>query len=81
MTFRGWPAAAFDFYARLEVDNTRDFWLANKAVYDESVKAPFLALSRAVAREYGLLHLFRPNRDGRFSKDKSPYKTSAGAVT
>jgi len=81
VTFKGWPADALDFYAKLEADNSRPFWLANKATYDESVKAPFLALSENVEKEFGPLHVFRPNRDVRFSKDKSPYKTAAAAVT
>ena len=79
--FRGWPAAAFDFYARLELDNSRAFWQANKSVYEDAVKAPFTALSSAIERRYGPLHLFRPYRDVRFAKDKQPYKTAAGAVT
>jgi uncharacterized protein (TIGR02453 family) len=80
-TFRGWPVAALDFYGKLEANNSRDWWLANKATYDECVKAPFHALSPLVEREFGPLHMFRPNRDTRFSKDKSPYKTAAAAVT
>jgi uncharacterized protein (TIGR02453 family) len=80
-TFRGWPIAALDFYAKLEANNSRDWWLANKASYDECVKAPFLALSPLVEREFGPLHMFRPNRDTRFSNDKTPYKTAAAAVT
>jgi uncharacterized protein (TIGR02453 family) len=55
--------------------------LAHKAIYDESVKAPFLELSDAVEREFGPLRVFRPNRDIRFSKDKSPYKIAAAAAT
>ena len=78
--FRGWPEAAFDFYARLSIDNTRTFWQANRAVYDDAVHAPFEALSDLVEAEYGRLRVFRPHRDVRFSKDKSPYKTAAGAV-
>jgi uncharacterized protein (TIGR02453 family) len=81
VTFRGWPPEAIEFYAKLEADNSREFWSAHKHVYDECVKAPFAALSDAVSREFGPLHLFRPHRDVRFSKDKSPYKTHAGAVT
>lgn len=81
MSFTGFPAAAFDLYARLELDNSRPFWLANKSVYDQAVKAPFAALSDAIESRYGALHLFRPHRDVRFSKDKTPYKTAAGAVT
>ena len=79
--FSGWPRAALDFFAGLEVDNSRDYFQANRAVYDEAVKAPFLELSAIVEREFGPLHLFRPHRDVRFSRDKSPYKTAAGAVT
>jgi len=79
--FRGWPEAAFDFYARLELDNTKTFWQANRAIYDEAVRAPFDALSDLVEGEYGRLRVFRPYRDVRFSKDKAPYKTAAGAVT
>ena len=78
--FRGWPEAAFDFYARLAMDNTRAFWQANRSVYDDAVRAPFEALSDVIEAEYGRLRVFRPHRDMRFSKDKSPYKTAAGAV-
>ena len=81
MTFRGWPQDALDFYAGLEADNSKTYWLAHKTTYDESVKAPFLALSDEIEREFGPLHVFRPNRDIRFAKDKSPYKTAAAAVT
>ena len=80
-TFRGWPDAAFDFYARLELDNSKAFWQANRAIYDEAVRAPFDALSDLIESEYGRLRVFRPYRDVRFSKDKAPYKTAAGAVT
>ena len=45
-----------------------------------SVKAPFGELAAAVADEFGELHLFRPNRDVRFARDKSPYKTTAAAM-
>src|SRR5437868_12716444 len=81
MSFTGFPASAFDFYARLELDNSKTFWTANKSIYDASVKQPFAELSDDVAPRFGALHLFRPHRDVRFSKDKSPYKTAAGAVT
>lgn len=79
--FHGWPDAALEFYRDLEQDNTRAFWLAHKDIYERDVKAPFEALSDLVADEFGPLHVFRPNRDVRFSKDKSPYKTRCYAVT
>lgn len=80
MAFRGWPAEAITFYAELERTNTKAFWEAHRHVYDDAVKQPFAALSEEVADEFGPLHLFRPHRDVRFSKDKSPYKTAAAAV-
>ncbi len=79
--FRGWPETAFDFYARLELDNTRRFWVDNREVYDNAVRAPFDVLSDQIEGEYGRLRVFRPYRDVRFSKDKTPYKTAAGGVT
>jgi uncharacterized protein (TIGR02453 family) len=81
MAFRGWPAEALEFYAGLEADNSRTYWQAHREVYETCVKAPFLALSELVEREFGPLRMFRPHRDTRFSKDKSPYKTAAAAVT
>jgi uncharacterized protein (TIGR02453 family) len=79
--FRGWSEAALDFYRALEADNTRPFWAAHKAVYETEVRAPFDALSDLVADEFGPLRVFRPHRDVRFSKDKTPYKTRCYAVT
>ncbi|MGN6693146.1 MAG: DUF2461 family protein, partial [Aquihabitans sp.] len=71
-TFRGWSETAFDFYRQLEAENTREWWLEHKATYDAAVRAPFDLLSEQVADEFGPLHVFRPNRDTRFSKDKTP---------
>lgn len=79
VTFAGFPVAALDFYDDLEVDNTRSYWEANKAVYDEAVKAPFVALTSSLAPEFGEAKIFRPYRDVRFAKDKTPYKTHQGA--
>ncbi len=79
MSFQGFPEAALDFYDDLEVDNTKSFWEANKHVYAESVKAPMVALTEALAGEFGTAKVFRPYRDVRFAKDKTPYKTHQGA--
>jgi len=80
-TFKGWSKDALDFYMGLEADNSKSYWQAHKAVYEDSVKEPFLALSDEIAKEFGPLRLFRPYRDIRFAKDKSPYKTAAAAAT
>jgi uncharacterized protein (TIGR02453 family) len=77
--FAGFPVAALDFYDDLEVDNTRAFWEKHKAVYQESVLAPMRALTGALEVEFGTAKIFRPYRDVRFAKDKTPYKTHQGA--
>jgi uncharacterized protein (TIGR02453 family) len=79
MTFHGFPEAALDFYDDLELDNTRSFWEAHKHVYDEAVRRPMQELTDALAAEFGAAKLFRPYRDVRFAKDKTPYKTHQGA--
>ena len=78
-TFAGFPEAALDFYDDLEMDNTKAFWEDHKQVWTESVKAPMAALTTALAEEFGDAKVFRPYRDVRFSKDKTPYKTHQGA--
>jgi uncharacterized protein (TIGR02453 family) len=77
-SFSGIPAAALDFYEDLEVDNSKSFWTAHKAVYEESVRAPIEELAGALADEFGPGKYFRPYRDVRFSADKTPYKTHQG---
>jgi uncharacterized protein (TIGR02453 family) len=79
MTFEGFPEAALDFYDDLELDNTKSFWQAHKAVYDDAVAAPMKALTADLEPEFGAAKIFRPYRDVRFAKDKSPYKTHQGA--
>jgi uncharacterized protein (TIGR02453 family) len=78
-TFSGFPVEALDFYDDLEVDNTKSFWESHKHVYNECVKAPMTALCDALAAEFGDAKIFRPYRDVRFAKDKTPYKTHQGA--
>ncbi|MFF0344603.1 DUF2461 domain-containing protein [Kribbella sp. NPDC004875] len=79
MSFTGFPAAALDFYDDLEMDNTKSFWTAHKQVYEESVRAPMAELLAELEEEFGPAKLFRPYRDVRFAKDKTPYKTHQGA--
>jgi len=78
--FGGWPAVAVEFYRGLEADNSKAYWTEMKAVYEENVLAPMEALLDGLAEEFGEGRIFRPNRDIRFSADKSPYKTAIGAV-
>lgn len=77
--FEGFPTAALDFYDDLEMDNTKSYWEAHKAIYTDSVKAPMVALTDALEKDFGKAKVFRPFRDVRFAKDKTPYKTNQGA--
>ena len=80
MTFRGWPVEAVEFYEGLEDDNTKTYWHAHKADYEQLVKAPMEELLADLKKEFGEGRIFRPYRDVRFSHDKTPYKTHQGAV-
>jgi uncharacterized protein (TIGR02453 family) len=76
--FSGIPVAALDFYDDLELDNTKSFWAAHKETYETAVRGPMTALARALEDEFGVAKVFRPYRDVRFAKDKTPYKTHQG---
>ena len=80
MAFRGWPVEALEFYEGLEVDNSKSYWQANKDTYDRLVRAPMDALLAELEPEFGATRVFRPYRDIRFSRDRSPYKTAIGAM-
>ncbi len=78
------------FFKELEKNNQREWFHANKKRYVENVKDPFsefvaLMIDKMQAIDSRIVLLpkdaiFRINRDIRFSKDKSPYKTQVSAV-
>jgi uncharacterized protein (TIGR02453 family) len=76
--FGGFPDRGLELYAGLEADNSKSYWSDHKAVWESDVRDPMRALTAALADEFGEAKLFRPNRDIRFSKDKTPYKTHVG---
>jgi uncharacterized protein (TIGR02453 family) len=80
VTFNGWPAEALEFYEGLAADNSKAYWTAHKAVYEQAVHAPMVALLAELESEFGEGRIFRPYRDLRFSADKTPYKTSIAAT-
>ena len=80
MSFEGFPEQALVFYEGLRADNTKAYWTDHKATYDDCVKAPMEALLAQLEPEFGPAKFFRPYRDVRFAKDKTPYKDHAGAV-
>jgi uncharacterized protein (TIGR02453 family) len=79
------PTASFTpkatkFFAGLERDNSKEYWTANKAIFEKEVKEPMASLVDSLPDEFGPFKVFRMNRDIRFSADKSPYKTQHGAA-
>jgi uncharacterized protein (TIGR02453 family) len=80
MSFRGFPPEAFAFYEGLEADNSKAYWNAHKTVFDSCVAGPMQELLDELEPAFGAAKMFRPYRDVRFSKDKSPYKTRQYAV-
>jgi uncharacterized protein (TIGR02453 family) len=78
--FAGWPAEAIAWFEGLAADNSRAWFQANRDSYERCVRAPLEALLAELEPSFGQGKVFRPNRDVRFSTDKSPYKTWTAAV-
>jgi len=79
----------FAFLKALPAHNNREWFHANKDRYDRDVKQPVLRFIadfeprlKKISKCYvaDARSAMRPNRDVRFSADKSPYKTMAGAL-
>lgn len=78
MGFTGIPDEAFLFYEGLEADNSKTYFSRHRQLYEEAVRAPMLALADELGEEFGEAKIYRPYRDIRYSKNKSPYKTHQG---
>jgi uncharacterized protein (TIGR02453 family) len=91
--FQGWPEEALAWFEGLERDNSRAWFQAHRDTYERCVRAPLEMLMAELAPAFGQASapgqaaevaaeakVFRPNRDTRFSSDKSPYKTTAAAT-
>ena len=71
---------AAGFYRGLAADNSRKYFEAHREVYVRAIRLPLEDLVDLAQERYGPGKVFRPNRDVRFSKEKSPYKLG-GAMT
>ncbi len=91
MSFEGFPKDLFDFFTELNANNKRDWFMANKPRYEQSIAEPCLDFIAAMTDGLKTVSphflaipkkqggsMFRIYRDVRFSKDKRPYKTHAG---
>ena len=88
--FGGFGADALPFLRGLGEHQTKVWFDAHRATYEEHLKAPLGQLVEHLAAAFAKKKVpltgtaagstFRMNRDVRFSKDKSPYKTNVSAV-
>jgi len=79
-----------DFLRELENNNHKEWFDENRKRYHKSVKEPFENYVNAVITEVNKIDsrveiphkhaIFRINRDIRFSKDKTPYKTTRSGI-
>ena len=88
--FAGFSRETVRFFNGLGKNNTREWFEANRALYDDHVMAPARAFVTAMGERLreivpGIIavplvnkSIFRINRDTRFSLDPSPYKTNLG---
>ncbi len=66
--------ALFEFLRQLKKNNNRDWFQKNKARYEADVREPTLRFIEDAGPPLRKIS----NRDIRFAKDKSPYKTAVG---
>lgn len=88
--FKGFGPKALPFFKALKFHQSKAWFDENRALYDDDVVAPMVALledltarfanARIPLKADGKRSMFRIHRDVRFARDKSPYKTHAGAV-
>jgi uncharacterized protein (TIGR02453 family) len=79
--FTGWTGDFKGFFTGLQVNNSKAYFEAHRDQYERDVKQPMVALLADLESRFGPPRLSRPNRDIRFSADKSPYKTNIYATT
>ena len=90
--FTGFSEKTLKFFKGLEKNNSRQWFEKNREDYDTHVLEPARAFVTAMGHRLFELtpdviaepavnrSLFRLNRDTRFSKDKTPYKTNLGIM-
>jgi len=78
--FSGFPPEAVAFYEGLAADNSKAYFDAHRDTYETCVREPLEDLLHELYLMYGAAKVFRPHRDVRFAKDKSPYKLAAAGV-
>lgn len=78
--FGGFSASAFEWFAGLEWDNSRDYFAATRDRYEADVRKPFTLMLQELNGTFGgIVHVFRQQNDMRFAPSV-PYKTRTYGV-
>ncbi len=90
MTFAGFGPKALPFFKALKFHQSREWFEANREIYESAIRGPMGDLVEDVAERLRKAKipikgdrkssLFRIHRDVRFSANKDPYKTNSGVV-
>lgn len=81
MRFTGFPKEAFQFLQGLQEDNSRSYWSEHNQTWQTVIRPTMQSLIAELEPFFGPLRMYRPNRDIRFSHNKTPYKTWVGITT
>jgi uncharacterized protein (TIGR02453 family) len=79
--YTGFGPKVQKWFRDLEANNTREYFAASRAFFEQSIRDQMEALLTELTKKFpGEVKLFRQNRDIRFSPDKSPYKTNTYGI-
>lgn len=86
--FTGFPRPGIGWFQGLALAQNREWFQAHREGYEQLWLAPMQSLlaelksplEKLYGRKLGATKVFRLNRDVRFSKDKSPYKTNIAGL-
>lgn len=79
--FGGFGTEAIAWFEGLEQDNSKAYFEAHRHQWEQHVRQPLQAMLHDLAQQYGgTVQMFRQNRDIRFARDKSPYKTNTYGI-
>ncbi len=88
--FNGFPVECIDFYNQLRANNSKSWFEEHKTDFEKYVMEPARLFVKVMGQRLSKISpaivadtrysrsIFRPFRDTRFSKDKTPYKTHLG---
>lgn len=79
--FDGFEASVHKWFRGLEADNSKEYFATSRGFFETAIRDQMDALLTELRDKFGgEVKLFRQNRDIRFSRDKSPYKTNTYGV-